>query len=166
MTGSHGKWSEPGVPHKGWTCIDVEDLGAPETTCEMCESREIRYVHHMQHVNYRGTLGVGCVCAEHMEEDTVAPRERETSLRNAASRRKKWLSRRWRVSEKGNSFINTDGFNITVFQKQNGEWGGRIEDRISGESVMSRRHYFSEDQAKLAAFDAMIFLKTVKGWGH
>ncbi len=24
---SHGKWSRPGVPHRGWTCTGVEDLG-------------------------------------------------------------------------------------------------------------------------------------------
>jgi hypothetical protein len=21
-----GKWREPGVPHRGWKCVDVEDL--------------------------------------------------------------------------------------------------------------------------------------------
>ncbi|GHV93821.1 hypothetical protein AGMMS50293_01410 [Spirochaetia bacterium] len=40
-----GKWSEPGVPYKGWTCIDVEDIEEPCLTCEMCESQLIRYVH-------------------------------------------------------------------------------------------------------------------------
>ena len=24
-----GKWIQPGVPHKGWVCVDIEDLGAP-----------------------------------------------------------------------------------------------------------------------------------------
>lgn len=24
-----GKWSMPGVPLKGWHCVDVEDLGVP-----------------------------------------------------------------------------------------------------------------------------------------
>lgn len=58
-----GKWSQPGVPHKGWTCLDIEDLGEPSATCEMCEAQEIRYVHHMEHPNYSGSLGCGCVCA-------------------------------------------------------------------------------------------------------
>ena len=24
-----GKWGKGGVPHKGWKCVDVEDLGEP-----------------------------------------------------------------------------------------------------------------------------------------
>jgi hypothetical protein len=51
-----GKWSQSGVPHKGWLCIEIEDLGSPDLTCEMCESREIRYVHHMQHDSYQSAV--------------------------------------------------------------------------------------------------------------
>lgn len=50
--GHFGKWSMPGVPHKGWTCIDIEDLGAPDAVCEMCERQDIRYVHAMEHPDY------------------------------------------------------------------------------------------------------------------
>ena len=55
----------------------------------MCESVEIRYVHYMQHPKYPDTLAVGCVCAEHMEEDYVRPRAREKQLRGLAGRRKR-----------------------------------------------------------------------------
>lgn len=71
-----GKWSIPGVPHKGWTCTSVEDLGAPDETCEVCETRDIRYVHHMQHPDYPESLAVGCICADHMENDYEGPRSR------------------------------------------------------------------------------------------
>jgi hypothetical protein len=57
---SLGKWSEPGVPHRGWTCTGVTDLEEPAATCEMCETAAIRYVHHMEHADYPGGLGVGC----------------------------------------------------------------------------------------------------------
>lgn len=161
----HGKWSQAGIPHKGWDCIFVEDLGAPDAVCEMCEIQQIRYVHHMQHPDYTDVLEVGCVCAEHMEDDYEAPRRRERALRSAAGRRKHWLSRVWRMSAQGNPYLNTDGFNITVFPKSNREWGGRIEDRSTGQFILSRRRYTTSDQAKLAAFDAMIHLKTKRGWG-
>ena len=52
MVKNHGKWSEQGVPHKGWRCIDVEDLGEFDSVCEMCDTQEIRYVHYMQHSDY------------------------------------------------------------------------------------------------------------------
>ena len=161
-----GKWNSPGVPHKGWACTSVEDLGAPDEVCEMCETQDIRYVHHMEHPDYPESLGVGCVCAEHMENDYEGPRRRERALRNAAQRKRRWLSRKWKVSTKGNPYLNTDGLNITVFQKYPTLWGARIEDRSTGQSVSSRQPHKTEDAAKLAAFDAMIFLKEERGWGH
>jgi hypothetical protein len=41
----HGKWAQTGVPHKGWHCVGVEDLGAPEETCEMCEKQGVLQMH-------------------------------------------------------------------------------------------------------------------------
>lgn len=161
-----GKWSIPGVPHKGWNCVSVEDREAPDAICEMCKVQEIRYVHHMEHPDYPETLAVGCVCAEKMEGDYEAPRRREHNLRNAAQRRIRWLSRKWKTSRKGNPYLNVDGMNITVFCRADGSWGGKIGDRLTAKSITSRRRYPTEDQAKLAAFDAMIFLKNEKGWGN
>jgi hypothetical protein len=136
----HGKWSQPGVPKKGWRFTgDIEDLGAPDGTCEMCETQQIRYVHCMEHPDYPHVLGCGFVCAEKMEEDYVNPRRREAALKASASRRRRWLARKWKVSVGGNPYINTDGFNITIFPNSDGSWGGRIEDRASGDSVRSRR---------------------------
>lgn len=160
-----GKWSQAGVPHKGWTCTSVEDLGAPDAVCEMCETLEIRYVHHMEHPDYPEALDVGCVCAENMENDYEAPRRRERALKNAAQRRRRWLSRKWNISAKGNAYLNTDGLNITVFRKTPAEWGAWIEDKMTGQSATSKRRYSTEDAAKLAAFDAMVFLKQERGWG-
>ncbi|MBB4373441.1 hypothetical protein GGD63_006264 [Bradyrhizobium sp. cir1] len=160
-----GKWSTPGVPHKGWVCDGVEDLGAPDAVCEMCESQDIRYVHSMSHPDYEGVLDVGCVCAERMEDDYVGPRRRERALRGAARRKSRWLDRRWRISSLGNSFVNTDGFNITIFQNGDGSWGGRLTEKATGRFVTARRRYESEAKAKLAAFDGMIFLKDRRGWG-
>ena len=160
-----GKWSQVGVPRKGWTCVSVDDLGAPDTVCEMCETQEIRYVHHMEHPDYRESLGVGCICAQHMENDYEAPRRRERTLRNAAQRRRRWLSRKWQVSAKGNAYLNTDGMNITVYRRTRILWAARIEERATGRSVTSKGRYTSEHAAKLAAFDAIIFLKHERGWG-
>ena len=62
----YGRWSEPGLPHKGWICIDVIDLGeGASKLCEMCEHADIRYVHYMAHEDYPQVLDVGCVCASH-----------------------------------------------------------------------------------------------------
>jgi hypothetical protein len=67
-----GKWSTPGVPHKGWTCIDTDDLGANgKQICQMCETSQIRWAHTMTHSDYKGQLVVGVVCAGHMEENLL-----------------------------------------------------------------------------------------------
>jgi hypothetical protein len=161
----HGKWSQAGVPQKGWSCVGVEDLGTPNAVCEMCETQQIRYVHSMHHPDYPTGLEVGCVCAGKMEDDYSRPRMREKALRSAASRKKRWLSRKWMISARGNPYINTDGFNVTVYSVGTDGWRGRIEERATGRSVASRRRYATEDAAKLALFDGMIFLKTKRGWG-
>lgn len=115
MSGS--RWDQPGVPHKGWHCVDVVDLradGGPadETdyaTCQMCGNEKIRYVHIMEHPDLDENFEVGCVCAEKMSDDYEGPKRRETKLRNRAVRRTRWLQRKWRVSAKGNSFLNLEG---------------------------------------------------------
>jgi hypothetical protein len=122
----HGKWSDPGLPHKGWDCIDIEDLGGLFRKCEMCESQEIRYVHYMKHPHYSKILGVGCICAGKMEENYSKAKLRDDFMKKRASRRLRWLNNnRWKISRKGNDWIETDGY-IIVMMKQNGFWRGLL----------------------------------------
>lgn len=154
-----GKWSQPGVPHHGWRCVYVEDLEEPSEICGMCESAEIRFVHYMKHPDYPGELGVGCVCAEHMEQDYVAPKEREKRLRTKARRRMTWANRQWQVSAKGNPYLNTEGFNLTVF-RQGSYWSFRVANTSDDEAVVySRRRYQTEEEAKHATLDALLWAK-------
>ena len=80
-----GKWSDPGVPHKGWTCVDFEDLEDLSGICGMCESQEIRYVHYMQHPRFEGLIGAGCECAARMSEDYEGAQSRERFAKNRPS---------------------------------------------------------------------------------
>lgn len=157
-----GKWSSAGVPHKGWHCTGIEDLGEPSEVCAMCECVEIRYVHFMEHPDYPDLLGVGCVCAEHMENDYVRPRERESRLKNEARRRSKWISRKWRTSASGVSFLNTDGFTIQVFEAEDSRpgWMITIMRRDTLDRIRGRRRFPSLESGKLAAFDALLWVKS------
>jgi hypothetical protein len=87
------KWQQPGIPHRGWRCLDVYDLGDVQQTCDMCQTAQIRYVHIMAHPNYDGTLEVGCVCAGHMLEDYVAPQRREAELKRQQRQRERQIAR-------------------------------------------------------------------------
>lgn len=158
---SRGKWSQPGVPHKGWTCIGSEDLEEPSQICEMCESVEIRYVHQMEHPEYPAILSVGCVCAEHMEGDYAGPREREATLRKASRRRSNWQKRTWNFSQGGTYYLNTDGFNLQVYavSGRSPGWMIAVVNRSSLQRRRGRKSYKSADEAKRAAFDALLWAR-------
>ena len=112
---SLGKWSREGVPRRGWTCTGIEDLGSNGMiTCEMCECAEIRYAHHLTHDDYPETLAVGCICAQHMEDDYAAPREREKRLRSEGGKKRQredaWLRvARWHRAASGNLWATRKG---------------------------------------------------------
>ena len=160
-----GRWSEAGVPHRGWECSDVEILDAPEHICEMCDVALVRYVHVMRHADYPEALRVGCQCAAKMEEDYSAARAkaREQRAKSLHRRRSGWLTRRgWQRSQKGNSFINADGFNVTVYPYEGG-WRGRVIHRAS-EYRRNAPTMPTKDAAKLAAFDLMVDLAKARPW--
>lgn len=126
------EWKRKDIPHKGWECIDVIDLGedADENEeisyekCEMCGFEEIRYVHIMVHPEYDGQLRVGCVCAEKMSEDYVNPRKREKTLKNKVARKKTFMKKPWSYKEeKGTYSKKYKGEYITMMKGRYGSWG-------------------------------------------
>lgn len=153
-----GLWDQEGVPHKGWTCVGIEDLEENRQTCAMCRSQPIRYVHIMEHPNYGETLDAGCECASKMEEDYASAKSRERTMKNAVSRKRNWIKRKWRTSYKGNSYLNVDGFNIATYLKNN-IWGAKVTYKETDDTTFSRKPFKTEDEAKLAAFNQMILMK-------
>ena len=152
-----GKWSQPGVPHKGWQCIDFDDLGGLDGICEMCETQSIRYVYHMEHPDYDGVLRVGSDCVENMGEDYTAPQGREKQAKSVADHRRRWMNAKWKTSAKGNSYLNRNGFNIVLYGIP-GYWAYRIEER-EGERSWRRSGFASEIAAKFAAFECHVELR-------
>ena len=141
-------WNQPGIPHKGWECVEMIDLGPDsQEDCQMCGKENIRYVHVMKHENYGKILDVGCICAGKMTNDYEGSRQRDQAFRNKISRRNKWLVREWRISRKGNPFLNLRNHNVGCHQTKNGEWGFRIDEDFSNKT------YATLDDAKLALFD-------------
>ncbi|MEI7336885.1 hypothetical protein [Pectobacterium carotovorum] len=147
-----GKWSQKNVPHKGWKCVDIEDLGEPSLTCEMCESSQLRYIHHMEHDEYPEILSVGCVCASHMENEYSSAKEREKLMVSRTGKRSRWLSRNWKISKKGNPFIKSDGYVVTIYPDAN-KWKWFTVFDGTDDKSFSRKKYNDLNSAKLAAFD-------------
>lgn len=159
-----GKWSQPGVPHRGWVCVDVTDLEEPAETCEMCESTTIRFVHHMHHDAYPEELGVGCICAEHMEEDYERPRQREQALRGRARQKKAWRYRPWKESRKGNLYLKTEGYVLTVFAQGDGWRVCVAEAEGSNAPSYGNLTFATMQEAQLAAFNALLWARET--WPH
>jgi hypothetical protein len=152
---THGKWSQPGVPHKGWRNVDFyesADDGEDLTqVCEMCGTTRIRYVHVMEHDDHPEHLKCGCICAGRMEEDYGAAKARETR----AGRRAKFAkSPRWKVAAQGNWRMSVDGQTIVQTRRWDGSYSfGFLE--FSNQWSWSRTNYPSARDARMAAFDEL-----------
>jgi len=137
-------WLRPDLPRNGWILDSVDDLGQPIAWCDACGTA-IRYVHRLCHQT-AGWLEVGCICAGHLTGDPETAAATEQSLRRRAGQRARWLTRKWRRSQKGNKYLKLDGIVIVIFPR-GGAWLFSVGD------VFVNRPYLSEAAAMLGAFD-------------
>lgn len=147
-----GKWSEAGVPHKGWLHIDVEDLGEPNETCEMCEQQLIRYVHLMEHPEYPHILRVGCVCAENMSDDYKQPKSLERKAKNRNRYIRDWMEVKWLIDRSGQHFCRKGNrkFGVTL-QEGKSDCRYRIFALPSKKLLATERGFDTLDDAKLGS---------------
>lgn len=152
------QWDKPNIPHKGWYCIGMEDLGEfvedgdiEYESCEMCGKERIRYVHIMKHDEY-GVLRVGCSCASKMEEDYSNPKKRDDDFRKRATRRTNFMKQDWRQRENGNYTLRYKGDTITIMKSRYGTNYGVI---FNGDQIWdyNGKRNMDLDTSKRAAFD-------------
>ena len=106
-------------------CVDVEDLGDVDAVCQMCEVKEIRYVHVMEHPDGH-RLGAGCECAGKMEGSPDAPVRRERSKRNREKRLANWMRHTWKAYPSGTLTRNKNGCRCVLIPGSNGLWNGLV----------------------------------------
>jgi hypothetical protein len=66
------------------------------------------------------------------------------------------------VSEKGNYYLNVEGYNLTIFQKaDNFEtcWSFLIKNRFDGNTRFARRKYSTLESAKQGTLTALVWAK-------
>ncbi|MCL2096482.1 MAG: UvrD-helicase domain-containing protein [Oscillospiraceae bacterium] len=149
-------WEDPGVPKKGWVCVDVIDLGQPYGECGMCGKEDIRYVHIMRHEEHQ-SIGAGCVCGGKMEGNTDAAKERENSLKNKINRFKTFSAAEFKTSAKGNLYTKYKNTIITFMQSKKNIFN--TQDKKEGsswnfvEGGEFSAYYKTLDEAKRAAFE-------------
>jgi hypothetical protein len=142
-------WKQQGIPHKGWTLVDVIDVredGQAEwetdyETCMMCGNEKIRYVHIVEHAEVGEEFRVGCTCAEKMTNDYLNPQRRERELRN------------------GNYFLNIEEHHLLIYRdKKTNKYKVKI-----GETF-GKKTFDTLEKAKIAAFNGMEYLKDKGEW--
>jgi len=104
---SKNLWNTPGMPHRGWTNMGMEDLGEASHKCEMCGQEEIRYVHKMFHPE-KGRFDVGSVCAGVMIEGYVGTEEKK-EFKSHIGKRQRWEQKQWKVVKKKDTIKITKG---------------------------------------------------------
>jgi len=63
---------------------------------------------------------------------------------------------RWRLSQRGNPYVVTDGFHVVVFRRQSaGQWSFRIENLETEQAWFAERHYGDEEEARAQALLAV-----------
>jgi len=144
-------WKRADVPHKGWSFVNLIDLGTPSGVCGMCGHQIIRYVHILTHPDYPGSIGAGSVCAGRMEGNYDKTEKREREYKNMQTRRNNFIKRKWKKSRKGNLYITLLGKVIIIFPDgfNEGYWRYSIQNEVS-------ESFPSLEQAKLAAFDTVV----------
>jgi hypothetical protein len=106
----------------------------------------------MRHPEYNDILKVGCVCAGNMEGNLARAKARDGLMKSRMNKRKKWLTRAWKISRKGNPYIESDNY-IIVMKEQGNLWSALIKNGDETFKKWSQRKYESIESAKLAAFD-------------
>lgn len=162
-------WKRDDVPHSGWHCVDVIDLGEPVGICQMCGYQIIRYAHQMEHPDY-GHLSVGCVCAGRMEGDVEAAKRREKEFRNKQARRLRFFQRKWKQSKKGNEYLKIEDHVIVLYRHGKNQWGSQNggqnfqsgKNQESGyvwkyaiDNAFCKTAYPTRERAVAGAFDAL-----------
>lgn len=152
-------WKEPGVPHKGWEEIDVEDVGFAARrlseinyeTCEMCGNERIRYVHTVEHKKTGMVMRVGCVCAEKMTEDYANPRGREKEIRNRTARFKKFMNSAFKRSGAYSYYADRKGYRISITKENEQRYSIRFD--CKWYTTCNHKPMQSLERAKYVAFD-------------
>lgn len=160
-------WNHAGIPHKGWTLIDVIDVrddGQPEEetdyeVCMMCGNEKIRFVHILTHPDHKGEFRVGCTCAEKMTNDYVNPSRAEGELKKRWAKLQTWLKKEWKVNKTGNQYLSLNGHYLLLYKdSKSGKYRLKIDQRFG-------KHDFADQQAaKIALFKTIEILKEREEW--
>jgi hypothetical protein len=139
-------YNKPGIPHKGWTCLnpDGDDTGEISHQCEMCGTN-IRYLYDMVHPDYPTKLTVGSECTLNMSEDYEQIQIRKKLRTSRRNKLQHFINNGWQL--KFDRWMRTyHGYTVSITYT-NGHYRYAI--------FADKRpwHFKTMDEAKRASFD-------------
>lgn len=149
--------STPGCPHRGWKWLGAVDLHDDEQReygdyedCEFCSKEQIRFVHSLMHPDWNDVIRVGRICANNLAESPKIDTE-ERRLRNRAQSRLAFPNLKgWKISAKGNEWIEFRGYHIVLVR-----WSStKLRLTIDGEP--GTLDYASVRETKLKSFEVVM----------
>lgn len=167
-------WNRQGLPHKGWSCVNVVDSGHASSKCEMCGNSNLRYIHFLEHDEYDGQLKVGGECSQKLAENYSTASSVEEYTRRYPKEQAKWPSK-WKTSRKGNIYFieneyprerlvtiypdkqNRSRYKYSIVDKEYStvDYGEGPEQEVDERKQFSKESYSSITEAQCAVFDKL-----------
>ena len=154
-----GRWDDTGFQRQGWRFREVQNLGAHPRLCDMCAVVKVHFAHVYEHEEVPGLLYVGLKCSEVLEGDFYRPEKRERDFRTDLRIEHDWFKANWRLSRIGNHYVNTRGFNITIWDKGRAGFGLtiKLQNKFDGSYELNgKKLYSSLEAAKEGALVALL----------
>lgn len=132
-----------------------------DLVCAACLNARERYLHRLKHDVADLVLDVGRVCAERLEGDPYGPEKRERVFRDDLRLIRDWPKRRWHISAQGNPYLNSRGYNVSIWPKGPG-FGItlKVQNKFEREFVQNGRlHFQTIDDAKRGALEAVLYAR-------
>jgi hypothetical protein len=157
-----GRWLDDGFPKIGWRFAGIEDYGEEGRVCQMCGHAKLRFLHLMTNDPIPEVLALGLQCAELLEQDWYRPAKRERRYQDDLRVMKDWPGKRWKLSSRGNPYVNVREFNITIWDKGGAGFGVtiKLQNKFDGSfEINGKKLYRTLEEAKAGALDAFIYAR-------
>ena len=157
-----GKWLDDGFPKIGWKFAGIKAYDAEGGLCQMCGHAKRRFLHLMTNDQVPEVLEIGLQCAELLEQDWYRPAKRERRYQDDLRVGKDWPSKRWKLSSRGNPYVNVREFNITIWDKGGAGFGVtiKLQNKFDGSfEINGKKLYQTIEEAKAGALDAFLYAR-------
>lgn len=128
----------------------------------MCDHAQLRFLHLMTNDEVPEVLELGLQCAELLEQDWYRPAKRERRYEDDLRVVKDWPSKKWKLSSRGNPYVNVREFNITIWDKGGAGFGVtiKLQNKFNGSfEINGKKLYRTLEEAKAGALEAFLYAR-------